>query len=94
MYWNGFTVGSGGIQGLVPVGIHHETVLRPSTDQNAVNTDRCSCRYLEHIPADRQETQGPNGGCGFQNFPLHFDLRVLGTGALSLTHRFSAREAE
>jgi hypothetical protein len=81
--------------GLVPVSIHHEAVIRASADQNAVNTDRHRCRYLEDVPADRQETQDCNGGCSFDNFPFHFFTSwCLEPRALSVRQRFSARAAE
>src|SRR5579864_2482424 len=51
-----------GIQGLALVGIHHETVIRSSANQGAVNADRRICPQLEHVPADREDTQD-NTGC-------------------------------
>src|SRR6266498_404218 len=83
-----------GIQGLVLVGIHHETVVRPSADQRTGNADRRSCPHLEHVPADREDAQDSSCCSSFQNFFLHFRPPTCGTGELSQGHRYSAMEAE
>src|SRR4051794_10514878 len=79
-----------GIQALVPVGIHHETVIRPSPDKGAVNADRRISPHLEHVPADCEDAQDSSCCSSFQNSSLHFRPPKCGTeGTFAETSTFS-----
>src|SRR4029077_15518793 len=55
-----FDVRVGGIQGLVLRGIHHETIVRPSTDQGAGHAAGWRRPDLNHVPTKCDRTNRDN----------------------------------
>src|ERR1700751_4165106 len=83
--------------GLVRVGIHHETVVRPSPDQGADDAGGWSCRYFDPPPADAEDTQNRQSCCRFQSFALHCETSKCGVIFVSSTRailRLPAREVQ